>query len=171
MQPVGHGLDSTALSSSKLGCYVGRMYVGCIIYADNIILLLASLNMLQRMLKICETEAHYLDMKFNAAKSVILRVGYSYVVDCAKLAIDGCELQFVCELKYLGVHLLCGKKLRLSLYEYKAKFFNACLSYFDFTLPSELLHKRYEKYLLKRVCCKLLLSMCITVSIMFCVRV
>jgi len=27
---------------------------------------------------------------------------------------------------------------------------NACLSYFDFTLPSELLLKRYEKYLLKR---------------------
>jgi len=27
---------------------------------------------------------------------------------------------------------------------------NACLSYFDFTLASELLLKRYEKYLLKR---------------------
>ena len=27
---------------------------------------------------------------------------------------------------------------------------NACLSYFDFTLSSELLLKRYEKYLLKR---------------------
>jgi len=27
---------------------------------------------------------------------------------------------------------------------------NACLSYFDFTLPNELLLKRYEKYLLKR---------------------
>jgi len=29
---------------------------------------------------------------------------------------------------------------------------NACLSYFDFRLPSELLLKRYEKYLVKRVC-------------------
>jgi len=46
-------------------------------------------------------------------------------VDCAKLAIDGCELQFVGKLKYLGVHLLCGKKRRLSLHEYKAKFFIA----------------------------------------------
>jgi len=34
-------------------------------------------------------------MKFNVAKSMILRVGYSYAVDCAKLAIDVCELQFV----------------------------------------------------------------------------
>jgi len=31
----------------------------------------------------------------------------------------------LCEVKYLGVHLLCGKKLRLSLHEYKAKFFRA----------------------------------------------
>ena len=27
---------------------------------------------------------------------------------------------------------------------------NACLSYFDFRLPSELLLKRYEKYLVKK---------------------
>ena len=90
------------LSSSKLGCYVGGMYLGCIMHADDIILLSASLNMLQRMLKICETEAHYLDMKFHVAKSMILRVGYSYAVDCAELAIDGCELQFVCKLKIIS---------------------------------------------------------------------
>jgi len=64
-------------------------------------------------------------MKFNVAKSMVLPVGYNYAVDCAKLAIDGCELQFVCKLKYLSVHLLCGKKLRLSLHEYKARFFRA----------------------------------------------
>jgi len=29
---------------------------------------------------------------------------------------------------------------------------NACLSYFNFRLPSELLLKRYEKYLVKMVC-------------------
>jgi len=29
---------------------------------------------------------------------------------------------------------------------------NACLSYFDFRLSSKLLLKRYEKYLVKRVC-------------------
>ena len=39
----------------------------------------------------------------------------------------------------------------LSLYlHYIMVTINACLSYFDFKLPSELLLKRYEKYLLKR---------------------
>jgi len=41
---------------------------------------------------------------------------------------------------------------------------NACLSYFDFRLPSELLLKRYEKYLVKRVfhscCCR-----CVSLSV------
>jgi len=44
-------------------CYVGDMYVGCIMYADDIIS--ASLNMLHSIIKICETEAYYVDMKFN----------------------------------------------------------------------------------------------------------
>jgi len=70
-------------------------------YADNIILLSASLNMLQSMIKICETEAYYLDMKFNVARSMILRVRYSSNVICAKVYLSGCELQFVCKLKYL----------------------------------------------------------------------
>jgi len=77
------------------------------------------------MIKICEMEAYYLDMKFNAAKSMILRVGYGCNVICAKLFHDGCELQFICKLKYLGVYLLSGKKLRPSLQEPKAKFFKA----------------------------------------------
>ena len=49
---------------------------------------------------------------------------------------------------------------------------NACLSYSDFRLPSELLLKRYEKYLVKRVC-HMLLSMRVAVGrpIMFCVKV
>ena len=77
------------------------------------------------MLNICETEARCLDMQFHVAKSMILRVGCSYDVVCAKPSIGGCELQFVCKLKYLGVHLSSGKKLGLSLHEPKAKFFKA----------------------------------------------
>ena len=101
----------------------GEMYnVGCIMHANDIILLSTSLNMLQRMVKICEMEAYYLDMKFN---SMILLLDMAVIVICAKLFLDGCEPQFVCKLKYLGVYLLSGKKLRPRLQEPKAKFFKA----------------------------------------------
>ena len=56
---------------------------------------------------------------------MILCIGYSSNVICAKVYLSGCELQFVCKLKYLDVYLLSGKKLRLSLQEPKAKFFKA----------------------------------------------
>ena len=65
---------ANSLCSSKLGCYVGEMYVGCIMYGDDIILLSASLNMLQRMIKLCETEAYYLDMKFNFVNMLVMAV-------------------------------------------------------------------------------------------------
>jgi len=42
-----------ALRVSDLGCHLGHVYVGCIAYADDIILLSASLMNLQKMLDIC----------------------------------------------------------------------------------------------------------------------
>jgi len=78
---------------------------------------------------------------------MILRVGYSYAVDCAKLLMAvsyslcvnsnvwvkcvpsvWCPSAGALPTNYpdpVGVHLLCGKKLRLSLHEYKAKLFGA----------------------------------------------
>jgi len=40
------------LEHSKLGCYVGATYTGCIMYADDIVLIAASLTMLQKMIDI-----------------------------------------------------------------------------------------------------------------------
>jgi len=43
----------SALRLSDLGCHIGDTYIGCIAYADDIILLSASLGNLQKMLDIC----------------------------------------------------------------------------------------------------------------------
>jgi len=56
---------------------------------------------------------------------MILRVGYSSEAACAK---PGCELQFMCKIKHLGVHLfLSGNKLRLSLHDPMTILFNGIL--------------------------------------------
>jgi len=34
----------------SLGCYVGDVYCGCVMYADDLIPVSASLNLLQRMI-------------------------------------------------------------------------------------------------------------------------
>jgi len=48
-----HTFSRTLLRSSDLGCHLGDNYIGCIAYADDIILLSASLVNLQKMLAIC----------------------------------------------------------------------------------------------------------------------
>jgi len=66
------------------GCYVGDVYCGCVMYADDLIPMLASINLLQRMIDTCCEEAVYLDMKCNASKSNIIR----YKPKCTDLNIE-----------------------------------------------------------------------------------
>ena len=60
---------------SDLGCYMGKEYVGCIVYADDVLLLAASVAQLQRMLDLCVEYGNKLNIVFNASKSVLFKVG------------------------------------------------------------------------------------------------
>jgi len=66
------------LNKSGYGCHIGSIFVGCVMYADYLLLLSASLHDLQRMIDICCREAVQLDMAFNANKSQAIRVGRVY---------------------------------------------------------------------------------------------
>ena len=46
-----------------------RHNVGCIVYADDVVLLSASVRHLQKMLDICSDQAADIDIVFNAKKS------------------------------------------------------------------------------------------------------
>jgi len=83
----------------------GGCYIGCLIYADDLVLLSASLTVLQQMVNVCEQEMAYLDMKFNTAKSTVLRIGKSRNKACANILLCGINLQFVSTVKYLGVYV------------------------------------------------------------------
>ena len=50
------------LQASDLGCHIHGAYVGCILYADDIILLSASVGNLQKMLDLCYTASFELDI-------------------------------------------------------------------------------------------------------------
>ena len=44
-------------------------------YADDLVLLSASVSVLQKMVDVCKHEMTYLDMKFNTSKAMVLRIG------------------------------------------------------------------------------------------------
>ena len=65
----------SSLSLSDLGCYINGVYIGCLVYADDIILLSASVGHLQMMLDICYVRGTEIDIMFNAKKSSLFVVG------------------------------------------------------------------------------------------------
>ena len=57
------------LKSSKVGCYIGNVFVGALCYADDLSLLAPSADAMRKMLQICEEFAAEHGIMFNATKS------------------------------------------------------------------------------------------------------
>jgi len=64
-----------ALSNSGRGCYFANVFMGCIMYADDMLLLSASLCDLQAVIDICVIELAKLEVSLNVSKSEVLRIG------------------------------------------------------------------------------------------------
>jgi len=47
---------------SGYGCYVDSLFVGCVMYVDDLLLVSASIHQLQLMVEICCSEAATLDL-------------------------------------------------------------------------------------------------------------
>ena len=86
-----------------MGCSV---YVGCIAYADDMILLSSSVNVLQKMLNVCTDCGRDLDILFNAQKSCLFKVGTAYKDHIGNLKIGEQIIKWGDSLKYLGVQEL-----------------------------------------------------------------
>ena len=61
------------VESSGFGCWLHGLFVDCILYADNIILLAQTTFAVLKMLDICMSEITALDLYFNVSKSVVMR--------------------------------------------------------------------------------------------------
>ena len=63
------------LKDSGVGCSINNIFIGCILYADDIIVLSATVSGLQEMLNICNKTIMDMDLSFNCKKSVCIRFG------------------------------------------------------------------------------------------------
>lgn len=111
------------LRNSNLGCHIKNMYVGALLYADDIILMSASVCELQKMLNICHTLGDELGIIFNPHKSKCLRVGPYQHINLAHLKIGSVDLPWVETLDYLGVKIVCDKSFKVDLSVIRRKFF------------------------------------------------
>ena len=119
------------LKRGKKGCIINGVYLGCFLYADDILLLSHSRSSMQSMLDTCSSQSKCLDLKFNVVKSVVSRIGKRYNSKCCDLILEGQVLPSVDEVKYLGICIKKGKSFDRSFSAMKIKFyrcFNAIYS-------------------------------------------
>ena len=96
----------TDLSNLGVGCYWGHLFAGALCYADDLVLLAPSPSALRLMLHCCEGFADYRGLRFNAAKTQLIRFSYAPSSSCgARIHLCGAELHFVNTVSHLG-HLL-----------------------------------------------------------------
>ena len=113
------------LVKSEFGCKVNGIYLGCLLYADDIILLSQSVTTMQKMLDICSQYAIEMDVKFNTGKSVAMRIGPRCNNLCESLQLSDNDLLYVDTIKYLGVYIKKAKKFCCTYEHCKLKFFRS----------------------------------------------
>jgi len=127
LSPILFALYIDDISNSCMlaqGCFI-------IAYADDILLVSTSISELQHFLRICEYELDSLDMVINAKKSCCLRIGPRYDAPCATIStLNGREISWVEEIRYLGIFITRSKSLKCSLTNAKRSFFRAANAIF-----------------------------------------
>ena len=95
-----------SLKESQLGCHVGSEYIGCVSYADDLVLLAPNLTALRGMIKICEDYAIEYKIKFNGSKSQLLVFDKNTSKHPINMCVAGEPVEQVDSLKYLGHYLV-----------------------------------------------------------------
>jgi hypothetical protein len=116
------------LESSNLGCHVGCYYYGCVMYADDLLLMAASISDMQKMLDVCALFGINNNIVFNPKKSSCLRAGIYNNEGIGKLHLGSMELNWVNSVKYLGIMLSAGNVLSVDIGYMKRRFYASCNS-------------------------------------------
>ena len=86
---------------------MGDVYVGCVSYADDILLLCGSLYGLKEQIRICETYASEYTIIFNGNKSKLIIFSHYDNDQFPDVFVCGESVEKVSELKYLGFMFSC----------------------------------------------------------------
>ena len=112
------------------GCHINKVFFGCVMYADDLIIISASLNGLQEMLDECVHTCVNLSLTFNVKKSCCLYFGPHHINNLCVLKLGSDLLTWNDSIKYLGVYFVSGKCVSIDTSATRRKFFMACNSIF-----------------------------------------
>jgi len=111
------------LKFSGLGCHIQNLYVECLAYADDVLLLFGSVCLLQKMLNICSDCADELNVRSNVKKSCLLNIGNTFNKKLENLQLNGLDICWFDKIKYLGMQIVSGKSLKVDVLTRIRKFY------------------------------------------------
>jgi len=114
-----------ALERSKLGCRIGYWCANSFMYADDLIILSASLNDLQLLVNLCKKEFDCINLNINSKKTCGLRVGCRHNTVTSPIVINTAIVEWKSEIKYLGIVITSARKFTINMQSVKHKFFRA----------------------------------------------
>jgi hypothetical protein len=114
------------LNEIGLGCHLQGIVISAIMYADDVILFSPSVRLLQQLVALCEQEFNEIGLKFNVLKCTAMHIGDRHKYDAIELSdLSKNSIQWVNEIKYLGVVLKHGINLKINVHQNKVKYFRA----------------------------------------------
>ena len=81
---------------------------------------------LQNIFHQCELELKYLDMAVNPKKTHCIQIGPRCSANCANISTcEGRAISWVCEVRYLGIFIICSRHFKCTLDNAKRSFYSA----------------------------------------------
>ena len=108
-----------------VGCHVKSLFIGCLVYADDIILMAPSVSGLSKMLNCWGRTSESLKLMFNCNKSCCIRFGPSYKRPTDDVILCNHTLSWLESIKYLGTYFNSNKSILTDI-SMMYKFFSAC---------------------------------------------
>jgi Reverse transcriptase (RNA-dependent DNA polymerase) len=113
------------LKGSSLGCRFHNVFFNAIMYADDILLLSLTLRDLQKMVDLCVREFEAIGLSINISKSACIRIGPKHNLTVASISVNGTNIEWKSELRYLGVNFCKSPKVKCNLQSVRHKYFRS----------------------------------------------
>ena len=101
----------TNIRSLSIGCTIKSVFLGCLLYVDDMLLLCPSVKGLQSTLDNCYVIANALKLTFNASKSACLTIGKLAKTLLKEMLLGAERLEWVTAITYLGIIITTGIKV------------------------------------------------------------
>ena len=126
LSPAIFNVFINQLKQLGVGCHISSLFLGCILYADDLLLLSPSVTGLQAMLDKCSEVAKVLSLEFNAEKSHCITIGKKNAGDITSMNLCGNLVEWCESIKYLGVNIQRGTSIKFGINPTKRAFYAAC---------------------------------------------